>query len=312
MIMNKEKDIELLSAYLDGELSNEEIKKLEEKLSLTPGLREKLAELKRIKDLTRVSIKKINEAPYFETRLFTSLESKPYRNILKKWSPVIGFTALTLIVMLVLKFNPDLIKNIFEEQKLSLAGFYKENLKPLLFASDLSNEDIFNFAFYNQLPLDNTRTQFIQLGSDQSGDEYFEINTAGFSSKEDNFKKFIETLSLNSERKHQFDSMMSSYAHSLQSQILVNDKNTVAISPNLWNYQKAIVADILSFAKASGKGIADAMPVLFKVESPMVEKVVHKVKSNKDNEYIFFTPDTLFIDTFVFDEDEFEKEMELA
>jgi hypothetical protein len=105
---------------------------------------------------------------------------------------------------------------------------------------------------------------------------------------------------------------MSSYAEALQSQILVNDKNTVAISPNLWNYQKAIAADILSFAKTSTRGITDALPVFYKVESPVIEKVVHKVKTKKDNEYIFFTPDSLFIDTFEFDKDEFKKEMELA
>ncbi len=310
--MNRDKDIEILSAYLDGELSPEEINQVEDKLGYTPELREKLAGLKKLRELTRFSIKRIPEAPYFETRFFAYLEDKPYRHKLRKWSPLIGFTALTLIVMLLLKFNPDFIENVFEEQKLNLAGFYKENLKPLLFAADLSNEDIFNFAFYNQLPLDNTKTQYIQLGQDKSGDEYFEINTAGLSSNGDNFKKFIETLSLNIEQKEQFDSIMSTYAEALQSQILVNDKNTVAISPNLWNYQKAIAADILAFAKASSKGVADAIPVLFKVKSPMVEQVVHKVKTKKDNEYIFFTPDTLFIDSFAFNKEDFKKEMQLA
>ena len=310
-IINKY-DIELLSAYIDGELSPEEIKRLEEKLSYTPELREKLAELKKVKELTKASVKKIPEAPYFETRLFSYLEEKPYHQRIKRWSPVIGFTALTLLVMLLLKFNPDFIENIFEEQKLNLAGFYKENLRPLLFASELTNEDIFNFAFFNQLPLDNTKSQYIQLGSDQAGNEYFEINTAGFSANEDNFNKFVETLSLSADQKQKFDSIMSSYAEALQTQILVNDKNTVAISPNLWNFRKAIAADILAFAKTSSEGVSNALPVLFKVESPVVQKVVHKVRTNRDNEYIFFTPDTLFIDKFVFNEDEFKQEMELA
>ncbi len=306
------KDIELLSSYLDGELSPEEIKLLEEKLSYTSELRDKLAELKRVKELTRSSIKKIAEAPYFETRLFSYLEEKPYGNKIKKWSPVIGVSVLTVTLMLLLKFNPDFIENIFEEQKSNLAGFYKENLKPLLFAADLSNEDIFNFAFYNQLPLDNTKTQYIQLGSDPSGDEYFEISTAGLITEEGNLKKFIETLDLNENQKQQFDSIMGSYAVALQSQILVNDKNTVAISPNLWNYQKAIVADILSFAKDYSPGITNAIPVIFNVQSPVVEQVVHSVKTNNDNEYIFFTPDSLFMDTFDFDDEEFKKEMEIA
>jgi len=306
------KDIELLSAYLDGELSPDEIKQLEEKLSYSPELRDQLTELKRVKELTKSSINKIPEAPYFETRLFSYLEEKPYGNKIRKWSPVIGVAVLTVALMLLLKFNPDFLKNLFEEQKSNLAGFYKENLKPLLLAANLSNEDIFNFAFYNQLPLDNTKTQYIQVGSEPSGDEYFEISTAGLMIEEGSFKKFMESLALNSDQEQQFDSIMGSYAEALQSQILVNDKNTVAISPNLWNYQKAIVADILSFAKGRSEEVAGIMPALFKVQSPVVKQVVHSVKTNKDNEYIFFTPDSLFIDTFEFDADEFKKEMEIA
>jgi len=307
--MNRKINPELLSAYLDGELSPEEVKRVEEELSYSPSLREKLAELKKIKEFTTTSIKSIPEAPYFETRLFAELDEKPFLVKIKKWVPAFGFTLLTIFIMILLKLNPDFINNIFEEQKMNLAGFYKENLKPLLFASELTNEDIFNFAFYNQLPLDNKKSQYIQLGSDKKGNDYFEINTAGFSAKEDNFKRFVETLSLSSKEQEQFDSLMKSYAEALQTQILVNDKNTIAISPNLWNYRKAIVADILAFAKQSSEEIANAFPVLFKVETPVVEKVVKNVKAKKDNEYIFFTPDTLFIDTFVFNEDEFNKEM---
>ena len=31
--------------------------------------------------------------------------------------------------------------------------------------------------------------------------------------------------------------------------VLVNDKNAVAINPNIWNTRKAILADIISFAQ---------------------------------------------------------------
>lgn len=308
-----DKDLELLSAYIDGEMSPEEVKKLEERISYTPELRNKLNRLRRLNELTKSSVKKLPEAPYFETRLFAYLEGKSNIQKIKKWFPVAGITVLTLALMLVFKLNPGFIENIFEEQKLNIAGFYKENLKPLLFAADLTNEDIFNFAFFNQLPLDNTKSQFIQLGSDSSGNEYFEINTAGLATDENNFEKFIETLELNDHQKNQFDSLMSTYAEALQSQILVNDKNTVAINQNLWNYRKAIVADIMSFAKNSNEEVVQkVMPALFKVQSPLVEHVVHTVKTAKDNDYIFFTPDTLFIDTFEFDSDKFREEMKVA
>jgi len=308
---NIDKDIEILSAYIDDELSPEEVRILEEKISVSPQLKKKLAELKQLKGLTTSSIKRIPESPYFETRLFAVLEGNSFKRRIKKWLPVTSIVTLTLSLMLVLKFNPEFLENIVEEQKSNLAGFYKENLKPLLFAADLNNEDIFNFAFYNKLPLDNTKKQYLQLGSDSSGKEFFEIRTAGEENNNDNFQKFVQTLDLNDSQKSKFDSIMSDYAEQLQSQVLVNDKNTVAINHNLWNYRKAIAADILNFAKLSNvKAINDVMPTLFKFDTPDVERMVSSVKSADDNEYIFITPDSLFVDTFKFDKKEFQKDMD--
>jgi hypothetical protein len=308
---NIDKDIEILSAYIDDELSPEEVRILEEKISISPQLQKKLAKLKRLKELTTSSVKKLPESPYFETKLLAVLEGSSLKRKIKKWLPVTGIVVFTLSLMLILKFNPRFLENMVEEQKTNLAGFYKENLKPLLFAADLNNEDIFNFAFYNKLPLDNTKKQYLQLGSDSSGKEYFEIRTAGNENNDDNFQKFVQTLDMNDSQKSKFDSIMSGYAEQLQSQVLVNNKNTVAINHNLWNYRKAIAADILNFAKLSNvKAVNEVMPALFKFETPDVEKMVSSVKSADDNEYIFVTPESLFVGTFEFNKKEFQKDMD--
>ena len=44
---------EILSAYLDGELSHREVRELEEKIRHSVEMQEKLAELKKIKQLTK-------------------------------------------------------------------------------------------------------------------------------------------------------------------------------------------------------------------------------------------------------------------
>jgi hypothetical protein len=309
-----EKIFELLSAYADGELSPEDAKELEKKISYTPGLQKKLAEILQLKKLAKASVKQVDESPYFETRLMANLEEKPFRIQLRKWSPVAAVIILTIAVMILLKYNPGIIDEMVEEQKTNLAGFYKENLQPLLFASDLTNEDIFNFAFYNQLPLDNTKTQFLQIGSDASGNEFFEITTASIVDKPDNFGYFVKLLNLDEEQQKQIDSLMHSYAEDIQTQVLVNDKNTIAINPNLWNFRKAIVADVMKFASltagASVNAVKDVMPFVFSVAPPEVDKMVNVVKSAKDNEYIFFTPDTFFVDKYEFDKDAFKKEMQ--
>jgi hypothetical protein len=311
---NNTKDMEKLSAYIDGELSQAEIEELEREIALSPELKKKLGELRRIKELTASSLNRIEEAPYFETRVMAALENqRPVRNIMKRWSPVIGVALITVVLMIFLKFNPKVLEELVEKQRTNLAGFYTQNLKPLLFAADLNNEDIFNFAFYKKLPLDNSNKQFLVLGSDPSGTDYFEIKTANVVEEQNNLAKFIEALNLTKDQKRQMDSIISDYAEELQSQVLVNENNTVAINPNLWNYQKAIVADILSFAKNSNeKEFRKVIPAGYSsyYDKPSVDRMIHKVKSTKDNQYIFFTPDTIFKDTFYFNADEFKEEMD--
>ncbi len=306
---------EILSAYIDGELSAIEAKELEDKIKFSKELQEKLEELKKIKTLTVTSVKRLPEAPYFETRIAANLNRKDtgwekYR----KWVPAFSFTALAIALMVFLKFNPGVIDRLVEQQKTNLAGFYQENLKPLFYASDLSNEDVFNFAFTKQLPLDKSNGQYLKLGYDPAGKEFFEIKTSGAGSAGNNLDKFAAKLKLSSRQRHQVDSILESYAEDLQTQVLVNDKNTVAINPNLWNYNKAIVADIMSFARdANQEEFNKIIPAgYFTYDNPDVRTIVNKVKGTRDSKYIFFTPDTIFTEPYEFDEEKFKEEMAKA
>ncbi len=307
------KELEALSAYVDGELSENEARELEQKIKLSEKLNEKVEELKNLKKLTSESFNKIPESPYFETKLMAEIESSKKPSVkIKKWSPVIGVTVLTIAIMLLLKLNPGLLNQIVEDQKTNIAGFYTENLKPLLFAADLDNEDIFNFAFYNQLPLDKTNQQYLHLGYEPNGKEFFEIKTAGFTgSGLNNLNHFITALKLNTKQKKEVDSILDTYAEDLQSQVLVNEKNTVAINPNLWNYNKAILADLLSYAEhANSSELTKMIPANYNYDRSSVNRMVRTVKASDDDEYIFLTPDTIFYGSYSFDKDKFKKEME--
>jgi len=215
------KDIELLSAYIDGELSKPEEESLERKIKSSLKLQKQLDDLIKLKNVTS-SVKRIPESPFFETRLMAELEStESGKSKLFRWSPAISLILIILSMMALLKFNPGFIESIWEEQKSNLAGFYKENLQPLLFAADLTNEDIFSFAFNNDLPLDQDRKQYLFLGYDNNGKEYFEIKNAGFIDRRDDYDSFIKTLNLNKDQKLKVDSILGKYAEALQSQILI-------------------------------------------------------------------------------------------
>ena len=64
-MIHKAKDFELLSAYLDNELSYEEKVQLEKNIKSSLQLQKKLEDLKKIKQLTSLAYNKIPESPYF-------------------------------------------------------------------------------------------------------------------------------------------------------------------------------------------------------------------------------------------------------
>jgi hypothetical protein len=102
---------------------------------------------------------------------------------------------------------------------------------------------------YKKLPLDKEDKQYIHLGEDNTGQEYFEIKSETPKPDENNFEKFVLAMELNEIQKDQIDSIIQQYAVELENQILVNNDNTLALNSNLWNYQKAIQTDLLAFAE---------------------------------------------------------------
>lgn len=305
---------ERLSAYLDNELSDQEVKKLEDELKFSKDLQDKLDELKRIKMLTVSSIKPIEENPFFGTRLAAELKVKsPWYKKLSKFSPVIGIVAASILLMVLLKYNPQIIDKVVEQQKSNLTAFYKENLKPLLFTANLNNEDIFNFAFYHQLPLDQQKNQCLQLGSDKNGKQFFEIKSGSLAQNTNNLEQFEKELNLNNAQRRQMDSILTAYKKEIASQILINDKNTVAINPNIWNYKQALTADLISFAsKVSRNKLQNVIPPQFNRNYTEVElnRMVNAVKSANTNNYIFLTPDSIFSDQYKFNQQQFDKDMQ--
>ena len=305
---------ELLSAYLDNELSDADVKKIEEELKFSKELQEKLAELKKIKQLTISSVKPVQENPFFETRLAASLKIKnPWYFKFQKLTPVYSVIALSLVLMVILKYNPKIIDGLVDQQKSNITAFYKDNLKPLLYTANLTNEDIFDFAFYHQLPLDSQKKQYLMLGSDKNGKQYLEIEPAGFNQDGNNLARFVKNLNLNGTQHRQVDSILAAYANDLQSQVLVNEKNTVAINPNIWNFNKALAMDLISFAqRINGVESRRIVPREFNqlASSKDLAQIAKQIKSAKNNNYIFFTADSIFSDQYHFDEADFSKEME--
>jgi hypothetical protein len=162
------------------------------------------------------------------------------------------------------------------------------------------------------LPLDNTRQQYLLLGYDDAGKEFFEIRSSDQKIKRQSYDEFVAAMNLDERQKQTVDSIIGSYSKALEAQVLVNENNTIAINPNLWNLRKAIFADLLVASEKLNKTKFDRIVPegISSNEKIVLVKAVEKLKTVTGDEYIFVTPDSVFAESFHFDSEEFNNEMQ--
>jgi len=214
-----------------------------------------------------------------------------------RYLPFIGLGALTLLLMLVFKFN-DSSTDAIKQGKDAILGFYTENLKPLFFKTDFTNEDVFNFAMYSHIPVDKEQNKVLEIGEDSGGSKYFQVKPALYDPGTKNSEKFEKYLQLDPAKKEKFNEMLESYKNDLYSAVLYNDNNTYAVNPNIDLLRKTIAADIYNFARENSPKRSQILSQNnFGNIAKNVSELRKRVESNSDNQYsnfIFFGPDTIF------------------
>lgn len=224
----------------------------------------------------------------------------------KKWLLLAGLGILT--VSLIFVFREKDTGDFVRQQGSSLLSFYTKNLKPLFTSSPISKEDVFNFALYEELPLDKENNQYLQLGS-LEGQEYFEFRKSEESTRTRNLENFTRELNLNERQKKQMDSILESYSDQLSDKILVNENNTIAINTNLWNLRNAVLADVMSFAARSNKDFASQHREFNSGSSPSVNELIKDIRTVRDTNYIFVTPDTIFTRAYSIDREKMREDL---
>ena len=222
--------------------------------------------------------------------------SKDFFISLKKWSPGIALSLLTVALMIFFKVNQGKLSGMLQEGKGELLKLYTANLQPLLEQTTISDEDIFNFALYRNLPVNKDRKRILQIDADEQGDDFFEILPASVIPETRNYTKFIEYMNLQGKDLDSLNSLLESYRSPIYASILVKDEETVAVDPNIINLHKALLADLMRFAYNNNPKLAkNIIPADYTlVENPGITSYVADVKSIKPTEYIFYTPDTIF------------------
>lgn len=221
---------------------------------------------------------------------------------LKKYLSILPIILLTIFLIIVFKLNKENIGKFIKEGKDNLIS-YMENLVPLISGYNLTNEDIFNFALYKIIPLDKEKGKVLFINDEPNNIQILQLKNVSYNKNTSNYENLVKFFGLNEKNKKSLDSILNSYKKELSFSILINNKNTLAINPKLAELQKVIQADLINyFMKVNAKKVQQLfdykMKMLNKINLP---KLVSAFKNIPDNEYIFITPDTVFMKTFVLD-----------
>lgn len=242
-----------------------------------------------------------------------SNKSDRAQKIIKDYLPVASLVLLTILLMIIFKYNKRDISKLIEEGKNNLVSFYAQNLKPLFATTEISNEDVFNFALYQSLPIDKTKNKVLLVSNTEKGSEVYEIKPATYNPDTYNYERFVGFLGLNPEQKLRADSILGSYKKEIYLSVLMNDKNTVAISPNLSDLHKAVLADLLAFSeKVNSEKTHELFSSHYKFFSNAdVKTFASLAKDLQRDNYIFITPDTVFQTECTIDSREYDKLMDI-
>lgn len=301
---------ENLSAYLDGELSPEERFEIEELLRTSAQAQEELRKIKLLKETVQ-NFKTLPADEYFESRLLPKLKSGySFYHRFSVPRPAILFAGATLLLMLVLRTNLSFFESWFSQGRSDLEALYSKNLTSLLMAADLTNEDLFDFAFNKNLPLDASGNKVLSIGTDENGKEFLEVKYA--SSAESNLKlnDFVRQFNLNREQKGKVDSILESYSGKLAKVVLVNDKNTIAVNPELWRYHSQLRHDLLAYASSVNR---EAALTAFGSETDFND-LIHEpdpapLAPVPAENYYFITPDSIFYTKVKVDENRIQSDI---
>ncbi|MBU2505762.1 MAG: hypothetical protein KJ799_03440 [Bacteroidetes bacterium] len=171
---------------------------------------------------------------------------------IRKMLPGIALIMLTIALMIFFKLNEDGYQNL-QSEAVDLVSAYTQNLKPISERTELTNEDIFNFALYKNIPIDKEQNRALRIENDLGGNESVVVEPIIYKSGTRNYDSFLQKINASNEDKRILDSAIGSYKKRIDYALLLNEDNTVAIKADLRLIQKALSADIYELgSKVSG------------------------------------------------------------
>ncbi|MFA6540083.1 MAG: hypothetical protein WCT99_00630 [Bacteroidota bacterium] len=311
MVQLTQKDLErILSLYIDGELDPIETATLQEYLAAHPSVARDLEILQSAKK----TISKKRQMPsneWFWLKLSNTIESnKTKRKNIFFHSSAPSVVLISILVVAVIGGvyfkNTNLFRKFFEEKKNQVQNsLMTGNILPLF--TNLTNDDVLNFALFGKLPLDSSKETELQVKNDENKRSQYEIVNAFNRPSAVNItvSDFCQSVGVEQVQKGIIDSILGTYKKRLQTAVLVSENKEIAIHEELAQMNKAVVSTIVSslepvqkikFQKYLNRVHAPYTVIAFNAPAVEPKILFERIPgASRTNRYVIVSKDTIGI-----------------
>ncbi|MBN1396893.1 MAG: hypothetical protein JXA06_02570 [Bacteroidetes bacterium] len=327
--MNEQRMDELLSQYVDGRLSENELKEVEAMLSENASARKRLKDLLVLKDLL-ASKQKLTQDIGFWTRFSAELErqnqikqnapsfTRKFMPALSAAAAVVFIVAGSIVYQNMIKQTDQSTGGIQVSEDVPNSGRMQGQLMP--FFSKIDKDRALQFSLLGTLPIDEKSKT--ELRMDKQSEKGYRIEVAKDSKNKANtitFDRFIAEVKPSSRQKRLIDSLLELTSRRIESSVLIGENNVMAIAPDLPNINKMMVTNIAAclepYQRVQFERLLEAndAPYTVTVKNGTTEaenRVFQRIPQlPRDNRFVIITPDTMIYSQIQIDFDSMRKQM---
>jgi hypothetical protein len=247
---------ELLSGYIDGTLSEENKRFVEETLLKNPEWRKRYEQLRVLRSKMSL-LSSPEDKPPLWPELSRRIQSEEKKSERIEFIPSKLVPALTVLIMIVVGLasfivtrNWDTVTEYFADTRSVVEDIYERGiirgaLQPLF--DGISNDDLIRFAVSGVLSIPEAEGKGLKVESDSEDRFELEFADTGPAREAPSLSELYADLNVTEDQIWSIDSVLTDYKDVIRSSAFFTDGNEIVISPELAGLDKFILMSVAEF-----------------------------------------------------------------
>ncbi|MCB2204071.1 hypothetical protein KQI65_04925 [bacterium] len=243
-----------LSLYLDGQLGENERREVEELIATDSAVREEYEQLQRMHSMLAAR-EPLPPNPFLPEKIMNHIRREAEEQdgalpVPRRYLPAAAALAVVLLVAVgtLAWLQRDGLMRYVEDTGTQMQEAYENSvlkgwIMPLFERTD--RDDVLQFAMFGTLPLDEKDGTILRV--DEHADSGYRVELArdlSGGARKASLEELYEEIRPTADQRRVFDTLFSYAQRQIESSVLMNDDNEIAIDPAISKYHKVILSGI--------------------------------------------------------------------